>query len=84
MVATTEQPRLLNLYRETVAPKVMQEFGLSNRHQLPRLAHLQWCQLYPPVPIVVGAGYELLAGELHRDLLAWRGLAPDRHLAAAL
>jgi large subunit ribosomal protein L5 len=40
MVATTEQPRLLTLYRETVAPKVMQEFGLGNRHQLPRLSKI--------------------------------------------
>jgi large subunit ribosomal protein L5 len=30
-------PRLQQLYRETVAPKVMKEFGLTNINQLPRI-----------------------------------------------
>ncbi len=30
--------RLQQLYQETIAPKVMKEFGLTNVHQLPRLA----------------------------------------------
>ena len=40
MVATTEKPRLQKLYQETIAQKVMQEFGLSNKHQLPKLAKI--------------------------------------------
>jgi len=45
MVAQTAQspkttPRLQQLYRETVAPKLMKEFGLSNVHQLPRLTKI--------------------------------------------
>ncbi|MCZ6836702.1 MAG: 50S ribosomal protein L5 [Planctomycetota bacterium] len=37
MVATTEKPRLEALYRDTVAEKVKQEFGLKNIHELPRI-----------------------------------------------
>ncbi|MHC5024281.1 MAG: 50S ribosomal protein L5 [Planctomycetota bacterium] len=40
MAATSEAPRLLALYRETVAPKVGQEFGLRNHHQYPRLSKI--------------------------------------------
>ena len=35
---TSTLPRLQQLYRETVAPKVMQEFGLTNINQLPKLS----------------------------------------------
>jgi len=38
MVAQREQPRLEKLFDETVAPKVRQEFGISNVHAQPRLA----------------------------------------------
>lgn len=38
MVAQKEPPRLLKLYQETVADKVMEQFNLRNRHQLPRLS----------------------------------------------
>jgi large subunit ribosomal protein L5 len=40
MTAETQQrekPRLQTLYEETVAPKVMEQFGLKNRHQLPKI-----------------------------------------------
>jgi len=41
MVAATEtnktQPRLQTQYRETVMPKVTEEFGLKNVHQAPRI-----------------------------------------------
>lgn len=37
MVAQKQKPRLQSLYDETVAPKVMKEFGLRNVHQLPRI-----------------------------------------------
>ena len=41
MVAETETtrqtPRLQKIYRETIVPKVMKEFGLDNPHQAPRL-----------------------------------------------
>jgi len=37
MVAQRELPRLLKMYRETVAPRLLQEFGLQNVNQLPRL-----------------------------------------------
>ena len=40
MVATTEKQRLAQLYEETIAAKVMQEFGLTNKHQLPRLVKI--------------------------------------------
>lgn len=40
MVATKTKPRLRQLYEETVAPKVMEEFGLRNPHQLPRLTKI--------------------------------------------
>lgn len=40
MVAEKTQPRLQQLYREQVAEKVMGEFGLTNRHQLPRLTKI--------------------------------------------
>lgn len=40
MVATTTKPRLQQLYQETVAPKVMEEFKLRNVHQLPRLSKI--------------------------------------------
>ncbi len=33
-------PRLQQLFTEQVGPKVMQEFGLTNPHQLPRLAKI--------------------------------------------
>lgn len=37
MVAQKQKPRLQSIYEETVAPKVMKEFGLRNVHQLPRI-----------------------------------------------
>jgi len=39
MVAETETPtpRLKKLYDETIAPKTMQQFGLGNPHETPRL-----------------------------------------------
>ncbi|HRP62602.1 MAG TPA: 50S ribosomal protein L5 [Phycisphaerales bacterium] len=37
MVAQKQKPRLQSLYEETVAPKVMKEFGLRNVHQLPKI-----------------------------------------------
>ncbi len=37
MVAKTDMPRLQKLYKETVGPKLMQEFGLANVNQLPRM-----------------------------------------------
>jgi large subunit ribosomal protein L5 len=40
MVAATANPRLQKLYKETVAPKILKEFGLSNVHQLPRLSKI--------------------------------------------
>jgi large subunit ribosomal protein L5 len=33
-------PRLRGYYRETVAPKLMQEFGFTNPHELPRLTKI--------------------------------------------
>jgi len=39
MTAETTQhikPRLQEMYEQTVAPKVMEQFGLTNRHQLPK------------------------------------------------
>lgn len=40
MVAQKEPPRLQKLYQETVADKVMGQFNLRNRHQLPRLSKI--------------------------------------------
>jgi large subunit ribosomal protein L5 len=40
MVAQKTYPRLQALFRETVAPKVMHEFGLRNAHQLPRITKI--------------------------------------------
>jgi large subunit ribosomal protein L5 len=44
MVAETAtsktMPRLQRLYRETIVPKVMQEFGLENPNQAPRLSKI--------------------------------------------
>jgi large subunit ribosomal protein L5 len=40
MVAQTERPRLQTLYHDTIAPKVMKEFGLRNVHQTPRMAKI--------------------------------------------
>jgi large subunit ribosomal protein L5 len=40
MTAQTQQhekPRLQTLYEETIAPKLMKEFGLTNRNQLPKV-----------------------------------------------
>lgn len=37
MVAETTTPRLKKLYDETIAPKAMKQFALSNRHELPYL-----------------------------------------------
>jgi large subunit ribosomal protein L5 len=38
MVAQKELPRLQKIYRETVMPKVVKEFGLKNVNQAPRIA----------------------------------------------
>jgi len=38
MVAQKELPRLQKLYRETVMPKVISEFGLKNVNQAPKIA----------------------------------------------
>ncbi len=38
MIAADTLPRLQRLYRETVAPAVMQQFGLDNPNRVPRLA----------------------------------------------
>ncbi len=46
------QPRLLTHYREKVAPKLREEFGLTNPHQLPRL-----------LKVVVNCGI----GDAHKD-----------------
>ena len=40
MVAQKEQPRLQQLYAETIAEKVGKEFGIKNAHQLPRLSKI--------------------------------------------
>lgn len=40
MVAQKNTPRLQQAYNDTVAPKVMKEFGLNNPHQLPRLSKI--------------------------------------------
>ena len=40
MVAQTETQRLRALFDETIAEKVMTEFKLNNRHQLPRLSKI--------------------------------------------
>ncbi len=40
MAEARRQPRLQTLYRETAAPRVMERFGLRNRHQLPRLVKI--------------------------------------------
>ena len=40
MVAQKEPPRLQKLYQETVADKMMGQFNLRNRHQLPRLSKI--------------------------------------------
>lgn len=40
MVAQTEQPRLKKQFEDDVAAKVMEEFGLRNRHQVPRLSKI--------------------------------------------
>ncbi len=42
MVTTTEKtlPRLEALYRDTVAPKLKEQFSLRNPHQLPRLTKI--------------------------------------------
>lgn len=37
MVAQKEKPRLQKLYEEQVAPKVKEQFGIRNPHELPRL-----------------------------------------------
>lgn len=38
MVAQTEKPRLQQAYKDTIAEKVMKEFGLRNRHQVPQIS----------------------------------------------
>jgi large subunit ribosomal protein L5 len=40
MVAQKEQPRLQQLYAETIAEKAGKEFGIKNAHQLPRLSKI--------------------------------------------
>ncbi len=40
MVAQTEKPRLQALFRDEIADKVVKEFGLKNRHQLPKLVKI--------------------------------------------
>ena len=40
MTAQREPPRLRKLYKETVAPAVMEKFALGNVHQLPRMAKI--------------------------------------------
>lgn len=40
MVAQKEQPRLQQLYAETIAEKVGKEFGIKNAHELPRLSKI--------------------------------------------
>lgn len=40
MIAQREPPRLRKLYKETVAPAVMEKFALGNVHQLPRMAKI--------------------------------------------
>ena len=40
MVAENNMPRLKQLYRETVAPRLMKEFDLKNAHQLPRMSKI--------------------------------------------
>ncbi len=40
MVAQKEQPRLQQLYAETITEKVGKEFGIKNAHELPRLSKI--------------------------------------------
>ncbi len=40
MVAQKEPSRLEKLYRQTVAVKLMERFGLTNAHQLPKMAKI--------------------------------------------
>ena len=40
MVAQTQQPRLQTMLREQISPKLMQEFGLKNPHQVPTLTKI--------------------------------------------
>ena len=40
MVAQKTQPRLQAKLRDEVSPKLMQEFGLKNPHQVPTIAKI--------------------------------------------
>jgi large subunit ribosomal protein L5 len=40
MVAQKEKARLEKLYRESVAPKLMEHFGLANAHRAPRMTKI--------------------------------------------
>lgn len=40
MVATTTRSRLQLRFQDEVAPKLMEQFGLTNRHQLPKLSKI--------------------------------------------
>jgi len=40
MISQQAQPRLHKQYLETVAPAVMEKFGLRNRHELPRITKM--------------------------------------------
>ena len=40
MVAQTQKPRLQTQLREEIGPKLMQEFGLKNPHQVPTLSKI--------------------------------------------
>jgi large subunit ribosomal protein L5 len=40
MAAKTKHHRLQAIFKETIAPKALQEFGLTNVHQLPKLSKI--------------------------------------------
>ncbi|MEE2973003.1 MAG: 50S ribosomal protein L5 [Planctomycetota bacterium] len=58
MVAQTQQPRLQTMLREQIAPKLMQEFGLKNPHQVPTLTK---------IVVTVGVGRHLETQKLKPD-----------------
>jgi large subunit ribosomal protein L5 len=88
MVATatkTEKPRLQKMYEESIAPKVMKEFGLSNVNELPKLQkvvincgvgrHLENQKLKPEIRDTVIQTLSAISGQKPIMILARKSVA---------
>ncbi len=93
MIAQQELPRLRTLYKETIAPAVMEKFALRNVHQLPRVAkvvinrgvgrYLENQKLKPEVRDTVAETLSIITGQRPITVMAKKSVSNFKVRAGA-